>query len=972
MPDGSPWVLDGSVLPDGKVYEGDAEVDTGVKPLPDDADGDGIKDWFDNCPNKPNVDQVDTDKDDYGDACDNCPRSANYEQEDEDKNGTGDACDGAQPFPTDDDDRDGIPNATDLCSNDADPSNKDSDKDGIGDACDNCVAVANAHQTDDNGDGKGDDCGDFDDTTDSDDDGVLDLNDNCKNTANADQTDTDKDRFGDACDNCPNVANWLQLDEDNDGKGDACEKTLDDPNADEDGDGDINKDDNCPFDSNENQADMDGDGVGDACDNCIMVANANQAGPAGSNTGEACQDDDTGNDDDGDGIAKFEDNCPEISNANQADTDEDKRGNACDNCPNIANFGQADQNNNGIGDVCDESTLDGDDDGVPNNIDKCPNTESSNNADTDNDGIGNVCDNCPNNANAGQRDSDNDGSGDVCDSTGELTTCATGTTQANPLATNLYFLVDQSGSMEFDACSYNATSCTCASGDRDDCNSKGSGRYVPQRERAWERAVAGLKAELSNGRYNLGVATFNQGAESASDGACTSQPSESLAMVARTGSATDFADDFEGAAQISPTGATPTPAALLGTVDPDRNDPNDLDGEARYLLDGDSQSAVRAKAVVLVTDGLPTRCPGDGQSTGDAEMNATTAAARRIAATGTQVFVLGFDIGEDARFQQIANAGDPTKRLCTSTAPVPCVCNGGSNSPSGCTPSNTLTDTRWYVVSDTASIVNAVRAIARSTVSCTLALTTTGTTDSAVARVRYRTTTTNTLLTPTTDYTFSGNSITLVGNACTNLRTTVQTDANARVEVEMGCACSPTAEVCGDNKDNDCDNIIDENCPPPPTACPVDGMGGTADPADCPPTGCTVAPEVCTDDVDNDCDGLINEGCPPPGCTPTNEICRDNKDNDCDGLIDEDCPLCTAGPEVCDGVDNDCDDLIDEGCDMVCRPYAEVCNGLDDNCNGVVDEGCAECPNPTSEVCDGIDNDCDGQIDEGCPPVAPG
>ena len=236
------------------------------------------------------------------------------------------------------------------------------------------------------------------------------------------------------------------------------------------------------------------------------------------------------------------------------------------------------------------------------------------------------------------------------------------------------------------------------SSNRTDCNEDDDDNWVPSRERAWEDAVKTLKGELSNGRYNLGVARFSGGSSNVNDSSCTSQPSSSLTMV--SGSGSTFANNFENAAQISPSGSTPTPAALLGTLDPNR------DGtftDARYLLGGDTQSAVRAKAVVLVTDGLPTRCPGNGTATGDTEMNAAVEAARRIAANGTQVFVLGFDIGEDARFQQLANAGDPTKKLCSgsATSQLPCVCNGGSNSPSGCAASGSLTPTRWYVVSDT-------------------------------------------------------------------------------------------------------------------------------------------------------------------------------------------------------------------------------------------------------------------------------
>lgn len=58
----------------------------------DDADGDGISDGQDNCPNTPNVDQVDTDQDLHGDVCDNCPQVPNVNQADSDSDGIGDAC----------------------------------------------------------------------------------------------------------------------------------------------------------------------------------------------------------------------------------------------------------------------------------------------------------------------------------------------------------------------------------------------------------------------------------------------------------------------------------------------------------------------------------------------------------------------------------------------------------------------------------------------------------------------------------------------------------------------------------------------------------------------------------------------------------------------------------------------------------------------------------------------------------------
>jgi hypothetical protein len=59
-----------------------------------DADGDGIPDFQDNCPQVPNPNQADQDGDGVGDACDNCPAVANADQADRDRDGVGDVCEG--------------------------------------------------------------------------------------------------------------------------------------------------------------------------------------------------------------------------------------------------------------------------------------------------------------------------------------------------------------------------------------------------------------------------------------------------------------------------------------------------------------------------------------------------------------------------------------------------------------------------------------------------------------------------------------------------------------------------------------------------------------------------------------------------------------------------------------------------------------------------------------------------------------
>jgi hypothetical protein len=324
-----------------------------------DADGDGIADADDNCPNDANPLQQDNDHDGIGNACDdtpngpdgdgdgipnaidNCPAVANHSQTDTDGDGVGDACDDT-------------------------PGGPDGDGDGIPDGTDNCPAVANHSQADTDGDGVGDACDSTPGGPDGDGDGVPDGTDNCPAKANPSQTDTDGDGVGDACDNspggpdgdgdgtpdatdnCADVANPSQTDSDGDGIGDACDITPNGPDG--DGDGVPDATDNCPVVANHNQSDSDGDGVGDACDNT-------PGGPDG----------------DGDGVPDATDNCPNAANPNQADSDGDGIGNACDNTPGA----------------------DGDGDGVANTADNCPAIANADQLDTDKDGIGDACDATP-------------------------------------------------------------------------------------------------------------------------------------------------------------------------------------------------------------------------------------------------------------------------------------------------------------------------------------------------------------------------------------------------------------------------------------------------------------------------------------------------------------------------------------------------------------------------------------------------
>ncbi len=159
-------------------------------------------------------------------------------------------------------------------------------------------------------------------------------------------------------------------------------------------------------------------------------------------------------------------------------------------------------------------------------------------------------------------------------------------------------------------------------------------------------------------------------------------------------------------------------------------------------------------------------------------------------------------------------------------------------------------------------------------------------------------------------------------------------------------------ELC-DGIDNDCDTQIDEDFDGDSdgwTSCGPDGQAGTAD-DDCDDNDATVNPgleEVCGDNKDNDCDGTIDEDVDEDGdgFTTCGGDCDDSDatiypgatetcnglDDDCDGDIDEDFDTDGDGFTSCGG---DCDDT-----DAAIYPGAieDPNNGVDDDCDGVIDE----------------------------------
>lgn len=203
-----------------------------------DADGDGIADGVDNCPNDANTNQNDSDNDGVGNVCDNCQSDSNANQNDSDSDGVGNTCDNCQDDDNanqNDSDNDDIGNVCDNCPDNSNTNQNDTDNDGVGDSCDNCATVSNSNQVDSDSNGVGD---------------------ACEPPVN---NDTDSDGILNGVDNCPMIYNPAQEDADADGVGDACDSDMD-------GDNIINASDNCPTNPNADQADTDNDGTGNVCD----------------------------------------------------------------------------------------------------------------------------------------------------------------------------------------------------------------------------------------------------------------------------------------------------------------------------------------------------------------------------------------------------------------------------------------------------------------------------------------------------------------------------------------------------------------------------------------------------------------------------------------------------------------------------------------------------------------------------------
>jgi hypothetical protein len=187
-----------------------------------------------------------------------------------------------------------------------------------------------------------------------------------------------------------------------------------------------------------------------------------------------------------------------------------------------------------------------------------------------------------------------------------------------------------------------------------------------------------------------------------------------------------------------------------------------------------------------------------------------------------------------------------------------------------------------------------------------------------------------------------------------------------------------------DGIDNDCDGAVDEGC-----SCDYDGQaqGVCKDQVrdssgQCPePTTYTTDDDEAAanwcDSRDNDCDGIVDENCPCNYKGQSEGVCGDATIDASSGQCQE--PNQYESPtdsENCDGVDNDCDGAVDEGCNCTYDPSEPDdvdTNGSNDTgvCPGRTRDAQGNCQPPggysSNEICDdGLDNNCDGTVDESC------
>jgi MYXO-CTERM domain-containing protein len=180
-------------------------------------------------------------------------------------------------------------------------------------------------------------------------------------------------------------------------------------------------------------------------------------------------------------------------------------------------------------------------------------------------------------------------------------------------------------------------------------------------------------------------------------------------------------------------------------------------------------------------------------------------------------------------------------------------------------------------------------------------------------------------------------------------------------------ASSQVFERCND-RDDDCDQQVDEDFPDKGLACDDGRLGvcrgtgtfvcktdGTGTECDITNPGSAPGTEVCNG-LDDNCNGRVDEGLTCTGCVPALEVCN-GKDDDCDRQIDEEPDVTTNDPRL----GGPCGTLTPPNDQAPCQLGTNRCINGSPRCVGFV--------GPKTERCNGQDDDCDGQndIDAVCP-----